>query len=231
MIEIQELFKGRFLTPPANIQVKLEKIKAYIFDWDGVFNNGQKNENSTSLFNEIDSMGLNLLRFNYFKRKGSMPLFGIISGENNSTSYMFAEREHIDAVYYKMKHKSLALEHICKQHNISPGEVLYVFDDVLDLGVAKEAGIRIMVTRPANPLLIKYAENEELVDYLTANDGNNNALREAAELLIGLTGRYDETITDRITWSDSYKKYITQRNNLPTEYYTAIEDKIETKKP
>lgn len=230
-MEIKELFKGRFITPPANIQVRLEKIKAYIFDWDGVFNNGQKDANNTSFFNEVDSMGLNMLRFNHFKRKGSMPLFGIISGENNSAAYMFAEREHFDTVYYKMKHKSLALEHLCKQHNLNPDEILYVFDDVLDMDIAKEAGIRIMVSRAANPLLIKYAEKNKLVDYFTANDGNNHAVREAAELLIGLTGRYDETITDRITWKDSYKKYITLRNSLPTKYYTATEDKIVAKKP
>ena len=87
--EIEHLFKGRFLTPPANIEAKLEKIKAYIFDWDGVFNNGQKDENNTSLFNEIDAMGINMLRFNHYKRKGAMPIFGIITGERNSAAHTF----------------------------------------------------------------------------------------------------------------------------------------------
>ena len=230
-MELERLFTGRFLTPPANIQVKLEKIKAYVFDWDGVFNNGQKDENNTSLFNEIDAMGINMLRFNHFKRKGSMPLFGIITGERNSASHTFSEREHMDFVYYKIKHKSTALENICKKHNLSPDEVLFVFDDILDLDVAAKVGVRMMVSRRANPLLTLYAESRALMDYLTANDSSNHALREVTELLIGLTGSYDETLSDRIAYNDTYRKFITLRNSLSTEYYTVDGDNIIAKKP
>ncbi|HTB32203.1 MAG TPA: phosphatase [Bacteroidia bacterium] len=230
-MEIENLFKGRFLTPPANIRSKLEKIKAYIFDWDGVFNNGQKDERNTSLFNEIDAMGINMLRFNHYQRKGKMPLLGIITGERNSASHTLADREHMDFVYYKIKHKSTALEHLCIKHNITPEEVLFVFDDILDLDVAAKVGLRMMVSRPANPLVIKYAEERQLMDYLTANDGNSHALREVMELLIGLTGRYDETLNDRIAYNDTYRKFITLRNTLPTDYYTVDGDAIIEKKP
>lgn len=229
--EIEQLFKGRFLTPPADIKAKLDKIKAYIFDWDGVFNNGQKDERNTSLFNEIDAMGLNMLRFNHFQRKNSnMPVIGIITGEKNYAAHTLADREHMDFVYYKIKHKSTALEHVCKQHHITPQEVLFVFDDILDLDVAAKVGLRMMVGRPANPLVIKYAEDRQLMDYLTANDGNNHALREITELLIGLTGRYDETLSDRIAYNHTYRKFITLRNTLPTTYYTIDGDNIIAKK-
>lgn len=230
-MELETLFKGRFLISAAYIQVKLEKIKAYVFDWDGVFNNGQKDERNTSLFNEIDAMGLNMLRFNHYKRKGVMPLFAIITGERNSASHTLAEREHMDAVYYKIKHKSTAMQHICKQHNLTPEEILFVFDDILDLDVAARVGVRMMVQRQANPLLIKYAENRLFMDYLTACDGNNHALREITELLIGLTDMYDETINDRIAYNSTYRKYITLRNSLPTEFYTIDGDNIIAKKP
>lgn len=225
-MEIEKVFNGRFLTSASDIKTKLEKIKAYIFDWDGVFNNGQKDERNTSLFNEIDAMGINMLRFNHYKRKGNMPPIGIITGERNSAAHSLAEREHMDFVYYKIKHKSTALEHLCKQHNIKPEEVLFVFDDILDLDVAANVGLRMMVSRPANPMVIKYAEDRKLIDYLTANDGNNNAVREIIELFIGLTGRYEETLDDRIAYNDTYRKFITLRNTLPTEYYTIVGDNI-----
>ncbi len=228
---MENLFKGRFLTPAANIQAKLEKIKVYIFDWDGVFNNGQKDERNTSLFNEIDAMGINMLRFNHFKRKDEMPIFGIITGERNSASHSLANREHMDLVYYKIKHKSIALEHLCKGHKVTPDEILFVFDDILDLDVAAKVGLRMMVSRPANPLLLKYAEERKLMDYLTACDSNNHAVREVIEMLIGLTGRYNETLDDRIAYNDTYRKFITLRNMLPTEYYTVEGDSIIAKKP
>ncbi len=44
--------------------------------------------------------------------------------------------------------------HLCEQHKISPADVLFVFDDVLDFSVAKLAGVRFMIGRPANPLLM-----------------------------------------------------------------------------
>jgi 3-deoxy-D-manno-octulosonate 8-phosphate phosphatase (KDO 8-P phosphatase) len=229
-MEIEELFKGKFLTSPANIKTKLEKIKAYIFDWDGVFNNGIKFD-STSLFNEVDAMGINMIRFNHYKRKGTMPIMAIITGERNTAAHALADREHFESVYYKIKHKSIALEHLNKQYNILPEEVAFVFDDILDLDVSAQVGIRIMVQRQScNPLLIKYALDRNLVDYLTANDGNHNAIREASELLMGLTGIYNETLDDRIAFNDLYRKYINTRNAIPTEYYTIDGDTIIAKK-
>jgi 3-deoxy-D-manno-octulosonate 8-phosphate phosphatase (KDO 8-P phosphatase) len=176
-------------------------------------------------------MGINLLRFNHYKRKGSMPLFAIITGERNSASHSFAEREHIDTVYYKIKHKSIAFDHLCKHHNLSPDEVLFVFDDVLDFDVAAKVAIRMMIQRQCNPLLLNYAVKHNLADYLTANDGNSHGLREVTELLIGLTGKYDETLSDRIAYNDTYRKYITLRNSLPTEYNTVNGDEIVAKNP
>ena len=40
-IDVAVHFKGSFITKPAEIQQKLAKVKAYVFDWDGVFNIGQ----------------------------------------------------------------------------------------------------------------------------------------------------------------------------------------------
>jgi len=230
-MNIEEFFKGRFYTPTTEILAKLKKIKAYIFDWDGVFNNGQKDERNTSLFNEIDAMGINMLRFNHFKRNhDAMPLLGVITGERNTAAHSLADREHMDFVYYKIKHKSTALEHLCNKHNITPDEVLFMFDDILDLDVAAKVGLRMMVQRPANPLVTKYAEDRKLMDYLTGCDSNNHAVREVTELLIGLTGTYDETLSDRIEYNETYRKFITLRNTLPTEYYTIDGDSIIAKK-
>lgn len=229
-MNVEDLFKGRFYTPPADIKARLKKIKAYIFDWDGVFNNGQKDERNTSLFNEIDAMGINMLRFNHYQCKGNMPFLGIITGERNTAAHTLADREHMDFVYYKIKHKSTALEHLCNKHNITPDEVLFMFDDILDLDVAAKVGLRMMVQRPANPLVKKYSEDKHLMDYLTANDSNNHAVREVTELLIGLSGKYEETLSDRIAYNDTYRKFINLRNTLPTEYYTIDSDAIIAKK-
>ena len=229
--QIKQLFTGRFLSEPAVIYDKLVKIKAYVFDWDGVFNSGEKNESGSSPYNEIDSMGINMLRFNHFLRMGHNPLVAVISGEKNTSAFTLAKREHFHSVYYKMKNKSEALAHLCNEHNIEPHEVAFFFDYVLDLSIAGVCGLRIMIGHDCNPMFQNLVKENNLADYITRNSGGNNALREAVELLMGLTGRFDETIMQRVHFSDDYREYLYARNIPDTVHYTSVEPNIIERSP
>ena len=135
--QINEFFRGTFLADPALIRQKYFNAKAFVFDWDGVFNDGYKNENGSSFFSEIDSMGINLLRFNYYSVTKHLPVVAIVSGEKNHAAFKFAAREHFDAVYYKMTDKSQAFEHLCNKYSLYPSEIIWVFDDVPDLSYCR----------------------------------------------------------------------------------------------
>ena len=229
--QIKQFFKGNFLAEPVVIYEKLAKIKAYVFDWDGVFNNGEKSESGSSSYNELDSMGLNMLRFNHFLRTGQNPIVAIISGEKNSAAFTLAKREHFQAVYYKVSNKSEALTHLCNAHGLQSHEVAFFFDDVLDLSIASLCGLRIMVGNDCSPLLHNLVKENKFADYLTNNSGGNNALREAVELLMGLSGRYDETIMQRVRFSNNYKQYLDARNLPNAVHYTSIESNIIERSP
>jgi 3-deoxy-D-manno-octulosonate 8-phosphate phosphatase (KDO 8-P phosphatase) len=219
-------FKGNFLETSALLTQKLAGLKAFVFDWDGVFNNGVKDENGSSAFSEIDAMGTNLLRFNHYQRTGKIPFTIIISGESNKASHTLAKREHFDAVYYKTANKIVSFNHLCKHFEIDPSETAFIFDDVLDFSMAKLCGLRIMVSRSCNPLLIEFAKKNRLADYITFADGGNHAVRESAELLISLSGKYDDTIRERMVFSAEYGKYLTLRNRIQPVFYTSIESEI-----
>lgn len=220
---IDQLFKGRFIVQPADIVKKLNNCKAYIFDWDGVFNDGYKSDNNSSPFSEIDSMGLNMLRFNHYLRTGINPIVATITGESNALAYTLAKREHFTAVYFKIRNKIDALEHICKLHRLAPEEVAFVFDDILDFSVAPVAGVRIMVPHLSSPSLVEYAVKNNLVDYITHCDGQQNAVREASELFMMISGRYDETISNRVEFTDTYKDYLMHRDSVETSFFTSNE--------
>lgn len=222
---------GRFVTDAAHISLKLENTKAFIFDWDGVFNNGQKNANGGSPFSEVDSMGSNLLRFSYFLKHSSLPLTAIISGEKNDTAFYFCERECFHYSFYKIANKIEAMNFICEQKGISPNQIAYVFDDVLDLSIAGQCGLRILVNHASNPLFMDYCIKNKMVDYITASDGNHYAVRETCELLMGLNGNFDEVINQRDKYSDQYNKYIQLRRAVKPEFYTVKEGKIEAISP
>ncbi len=225
---IGDLFKGNFLTEPRLLFKKLSQIKAFVFDWDGVFNNGVKDENGSSAFSEVDAMGTNLLRFNHYLRTGQVPVIAVISGEQNKAAVSLAKRERFNAVYYKMMHKIKALQHLCNEHNIEPYEVAFVFDDVLDFSMAQVCGLRIMVSRVCNPFLLDFVAENNLAEYITFADGGNHAVRESVELLTGLSGVYEETIEQRMQYSDNYQAYLKMRNKPETVFYTNVEsEKIE----
>jgi 3-deoxy-D-manno-octulosonate 8-phosphate phosphatase (KDO 8-P phosphatase) len=217
---ISENFKGRFITDPASIVAKAATIKAYVFDWDGVFNDGFKNDNGSSPYSETSSMGTNLLRFSHFLRKFELPIFAIITGEKNESAFALSKREKYHAVYYKIKHKADAVRHLCDEHKIEPHEVAFVFDDVLDLSVAKIAGLRFMVPHEATVMLADFAVRNGWVDYLTNCSGDNHAVREVSELLISCGGQYDEVIKNRMEFSEQYRGYLSLRNEIETAFYS-----------
>ncbi len=223
LLHIADHFKGQFIIAPELMREKLDQVKAFVFDWDGVFNNGMKDENGSSPFSEVDSMGTNMLRLNHYLRTGKTPVTAIITGEKNKAAFSLAEREHFNAVYYGIRHKATALAHLCLTHHLAPGEVAYIFDDVLDFSVAAACGLRIMVQRTCTPLLSGFAVEHDLVDYLTASDGGRHAVREFSELMLGISGQYNETITHRMHYTETYQQYLKKRNEVPVSFYSRTE--------
>lgn len=230
MTELENLYGvigGRFITPAAEIQEKLQGIKAYVFDWDGVFNDGQKDSTRGSNFSEVDSMGTNLLRFSHYLKHGSLPLTAVISGEKNETAFYFCKRECLNYSFFKVAHKLEALEFLCKKENLLPSQIAYVFDDVLDLPIAERCGLRFLVNQGSNPLFANYCIKNKLVDYLTASRGGQFAIRESAELMIGLQGNFDAVITGRKDNVEDYKHYIEKRRAVVTQFFTLQPNGIE----
>ena len=231
---MEELFKltgGEFVTPIIRIAEKHKNIKAYIFDWDGVFNRGEKGENISSPFYEADAMGINMLRFAWWLRFRNVPITIIITGENNLSSFQFARREHLQSVYYSMKTKLNALEHLSQTYGISYNNIAYVFDDVLDLPVAELCGIRIMVKRNASPAFTDLVKKKKLCDYITGSEGGNFAVREAAEMLLSSTAEYTNVIEERIKSGFNYSEYISMRDELNTSFFTQESGVIIKKEP
>jgi 3-deoxy-D-manno-octulosonate 8-phosphate phosphatase (KDO 8-P phosphatase) len=211
---------GEFALPLSQFAEKLHRIKAFFFDWDGVFNNGTKGKGFTSVFNEPDSMGTNLLRLGYWlKNNKQLPLTGIITALQNDTAIQFAEREHFNYIFSNFKDKRRAFDYVCKLHNIQPEEVAFFFDDAVDLSVAKICGVRIMLKRTANPLLTEFARENKLFDYLTAHAGGEYGIREACELILGLTSLYDLSVIKRMNFDEEYDTYWNERQSQKTRMF------------
>lgn len=229
MSHLTQLFTengGRFITPEVEIIEKLRHVKAFVFDWDGVFTDAGKDHNLNSSFSEADSMGSNLLRFSYYLHHKKLPLTAILSGEKNYAAFTFVDRERFHYSFSKFANKLQATKHLCELNNIKPHEICFVFDDVLDLGLAEICGVRIFIPRKSNPLLNEYVLKHKLADYTTGATSGQHSVREACELLIGLNGNYEEAVTERKNFSTVYNEYLSLRRATEPIYFTVLNGEI-----
>src|SRR5690606_32172496 len=159
---------GVFLTPASVLAERLERAGALLFDWDGVFNPGIKGGDVPSTFSEADAMGTNLLRYAFWRRRGSLPIAAIVTGELNAGARAFAEREHFHAVYQGVKDKAQAVRALCSSHRLEPERIVCLFDDVNDLAMASGCAVRVLVRRVASPLLQEHVARHAMAYYLSA---------------------------------------------------------------
>ncbi|MDX2305537.1 MAG: HAD hydrolase family protein [Microscillaceae bacterium] len=226
-MEIFRNIGAEFIISPQELATKLNFIKAFVFDWDGVWNNGIKSPETSSPYAEPDSMGTNLLRYECWSRSQEMPIMAIITGADNPTAIQLAEREHFQAVYSRTRDKKQAIQHLCEHFNIHPIQVACVFDDVNDLAMAKICGLRFQVRRKASPLLMYYTKRNQLCDYITGNEGGTYAIREICEMLMELNDNYDQVIEDRVEFSAAYQKYFAERKAIRPSYFITVNQSIQ----
>jgi 3-deoxy-D-manno-octulosonate 8-phosphate phosphatase (KDO 8-P phosphatase) len=208
---------GVFMTPVSVLRERLRGIRGLVSDWDGVFNAGSKGEGASSTFGEPDSMGTNLLRYALYREHNRLPVAALITGEDNPSARAFAQREHFHAIYHGARTKTASIEALCAVHKLSSEQLICIFDDVNDLGMAFGCGIRVLVRRDASPLLHDYVARQGLCDYITAHPAEQHAVREVCELLLGLLGSFDAVVASRVASDPVYLGYFAARQSVTTE--------------
>jgi 3-deoxy-D-manno-octulosonate 8-phosphate phosphatase (KDO 8-P phosphatase) len=208
---------GVLLTEAQALSSRLGSIRGLVFDWDGVFNPGTKGPGVASTFSEADSMGTNMLRYALWRRTEMLPISAVITGEVNPGAELFACREHFSALYQGEKNKGDAVDRVCREHDLSRRQLVCVFDDINDLAMASGCGVRVLVRRDASPALREYVERERLCDYITGAEAGSHAVRETAELLLGLMGDFGSVVGSRIASDDAYRSYFAARQSVQTQ--------------
>ena len=208
---------GLFVTPAAEIADRLKKIKAFVFDWDGVFNDGIKGQEKSSGFSEADAMAMHILRYAYWRLTGEVPKIAVITAQKNESAVKFAEREHFSRVYYNFKDKYIPVEMLSKDFGLKKENIASAFDDIIDYPLAMTTNVRFLINRKSSPLFKSYFIKNNLCDYLTGCESPSHPIREICELIVGLLGIYDEVLITRFTEKEKYQEFWKARNANPTE--------------
>ena len=189
-------------------------MNGLILDWDGVFHDGRKGSDGGSSFSELDSMGLNLLRFGHYLQTGKILPVAIVTGERNETAEAFARREHLNVFGFYAKEKTRAIAPLESAWGSKAATWGFVFDDILDFGLASRVGLRAMVYREACEETYHYAVNHGWVDLTLPAD---HAVRRFAEQQLTASGLWETVLEGRMTMSPEYQAYWSERQSIPLD--------------
>ena len=165
----------------AKLKKKLKKIKLLAMDFDGVHTDGRvyvdQNGKETVVCSRLDGMGLELLR-----RLTDVKAC-VISKEVNPvvTARCNKLKLHCHQGVDKADHKRKILDRVIQEHGITREEVIFMGDDVQDLGALEHAGLAVAVAN-ARP------EVKVVADYVTIASGGNGAIREVCDLILEARG-------------------------------------------
>jgi len=163
-----------------NFKEQLHKIKAFIFDVDGVFTNS-----NVFLHPGGDMMrSMNIkdgYAVQYAVKKGY--IVGIISGGDSESVRMRFQRLGVTDIYLKSSHKIGDFDDMMYKYQLSSEEILYMGDDIPDFEAMKKSGI---ATCPADAV----PEIKAISDYISDKDGGRGCVRDIIEQVLKLQGNW-----------------------------------------
>lgn len=157
----------------SDTQLRLKGIKLLALDVDGILTDAKifwlKDQGWTRFWSVRDGHGLLMLA------GAGFPLAFITAGDTPDVRAR-AERLQIKHAFYGTHDKLSCLQKICVAEKISPAEVAYMGDELMDLPVLKAVGFSATVPDAVPEVL-------DAVHYVTRRSGGEGAVREVVDAL------------------------------------------------
>jgi len=157
-------------------------LKLLLLDCDGVLTDGRitlvEGGDELKSFHTRDGHGLVLLH-----RAGLQS--GIISGRTSSAVERRARDLGIRYVRQGELNKVAAFEEVLAEAGVTPDEVAFVGDDVVDVPLMRRSGLAVAVADATE-------ETRAAAHYVTRLPGGFGAVREVCELILKAQGRWEE---------------------------------------
>jgi 3-deoxy-D-manno-octulosonate 8-phosphate phosphatase (KDO 8-P phosphatase) len=153
---------------------KAQKIKLLICDVDGVFSDGRiymgNNGEELKAFHTRDGYGVRSLLTSGFA-------VAVITGRKSKIVENRMTALGISQIYQGIDDKFVPFNALMEHYQVSPEEVAYIGDDMVDLPVMKAVGLAVCVA-DGHPYVKQHAH------MVTQINGGHGALRELADLLL-----------------------------------------------
>ena len=172
----------------ANFKEDLVRVKAFIFDIDGVLSLQTISLNSFGVpertVNLRDWYALQLAM-----KKGYY--IAVISGSSSKDYLKRLKRLGVSDIYLKSRNKLDDFKEFLKKHGLDKSDVLFMGDDIPDFEVMKEAGI---------PVCPSDADSEikQISSYISDKKGGEGCARDVIEQVLRLHNNWMDS--DAFTW-------------------------------
>lgn len=171
-----------------NYKAKLHKIKAFIFDYDGVMSDGSVwvlNDNTQLRRGNVkDGYALQ-----YAVKKGYK--IALISGGRCETINIRMNQLGISDVFLGCDNKIETFKKYLSDNNLSAEEVLYMGDDIPDYHVMKASGVSACPADAAE-------EIRAIADYISFANGGCGCVRDIIEQVLKLHDNWFHA--DAVVW-------------------------------
>ena len=160
------------------------RIKMLLLDVDGVLTDGRITVNhkgeETKSFNVKDGLGLKTLL------SEDVDVILITARQSQVVEHR-AKQLGIQAVYQGVTDKRALCKRIKEEKGLKRGEICCMGDDLIDLGMFRESGMKIAVADAAK-------EVREEADFITERMGGLGAVREVCEIILKSQGKWGDAV-------------------------------------
>lgn len=172
----------------ANFKEELAKVKAFVFDIDGVLSLQTVNLNSFG----IPSRTVNL-RDGYAMQLAVKKGYhiGIISGSSSKEYQRRLKLLGVKDIYLNSRSKIDHFNIFLKKYNLTKSDVLFMGDDIPDFEVMKEAGISVCPSDADS-------EIKQVACYISDKRGGEGCVRDVIEQVLRLHNNWMNS--DAFSW-------------------------------
>ncbi|MDR0414528.1 MAG: HAD hydrolase family protein [Prevotellaceae bacterium] len=163
-----------------NYKTKLHKIKAFVFDVDGVFTDGMV------LASGGDFLRMHNAKDGYAVRYAVAHGYhvGILTGGASESIRERFNMLGVTDVYLASFNKISDFEDFCHKHRLQPDEVLCMGDDIPDIEILEKSGLP---TCPADAV----PEVKAVCEYISDKPGGKTCVRDVIEQTLKLQGKWN----------------------------------------
>jgi 3-deoxy-D-manno-octulosonate 8-phosphate phosphatase (KDO 8-P phosphatase) len=165
-----------------NILAAFKPIRLFVLDVDGVLTDG-----SLLLLNDGQMVRRMNIKDGYALqlavKKGYHLL--VISGGNSEAVKLRLEKLGVSNVFMGVLNKKEVLQQYMQEHNFSRQQVLYMGDDMPDIGVMQMAGLPCC---PADAV----AEIRDISSYISPLKGGDGCVRDIIEKVLKLNAHWND---------------------------------------